>query len=120
MRLILPDAWSSVVSAVGGGPQLVKGGKPLFTTGENFDPADLTTRQPRTAVGQLADGRVILVTVDGGRPGYSVGMTSYELAKTMAEPRRRHRRRPPVRPVRDRGLRRRGDQPPAARPARCR
>jgi flagellar hook assembly protein FlgD len=27
---------------------------------------------------------VILVTVDGGRPGYSVGMTSYELAKTMA------------------------------------
>jgi exopolysaccharide biosynthesis protein len=83
VRLILPDAWSSVVSALGGGPQLVKGGKPLFTTGENFDPVDLTTRQPRTAVGQLADGRVILVTVDGGRPGYSVGMTSYELAKTM-------------------------------------
>jgi flagellar hook assembly protein FlgD len=83
VRLILPDAWGSVVSALGGGPQLVKGGKPLFTTGENFDPIDLTTRQPRTAVGQLADGRVILVTVDGGRPGYSVGMTSYELAKTM-------------------------------------
>jgi exopolysaccharide biosynthesis protein len=84
VRLILPDAWSSVVSALGGGPQLVRGGKPLFTTGENFNPVDLTTRQPRTAVGQLADGRVILVTVDGGRPGYSVGMTSYELAKTMA------------------------------------
>jgi Phosphodiester glycosidase/FlgD Ig-like domain len=83
VRLILPDAWGSVVSALGGGPQLVKGGKPLFTTGENFNPVDLTTRQPRTAVGQLADGRVILVTVDGGRPGYSVGMTSYELAKTM-------------------------------------
>jgi hypothetical protein len=83
VRLILPDAWSSVVSALGGGPQLVKGGKPLFTTGENFDPAELATRQARTAVGQLADGRVVLVTVDGGRPGYSVGMTSYELAKTM-------------------------------------
>jgi hypothetical protein len=85
VRLILPDAWSSVVSALGGGPQLVKGGKPLFTTGENFVSDDLTTRQPRTAVGQLADGRVILVTVDGGRPGYSVGMTSYELAKTMVK-----------------------------------
>jgi hypothetical protein len=85
VRLILPDAWGSVVSAFGGGPQLVKGGKPLFTTGENFDPVDLAARQPRTAVGQLADGRVILVTVDGGRPGYSVGMTSYELAKTMAK-----------------------------------
>jgi flagellar hook assembly protein FlgD len=84
-RLILPDAWGSVVSALGGGPQLVKGGKPLFTTGENFDSDDLTTRQPRAAVGQLADGRVILVTVDGGRPGYSVGMTSYELAKTMVK-----------------------------------
>jgi hypothetical protein len=84
VRLILPDAWSSVVSALGGGPQLVRGGKALFTTGENFDPIDLATRQPRAAVGQLADGHVILVTVDGGRPGYSVGMTSYELAKTMA------------------------------------
>jgi flagellar hook assembly protein FlgD len=85
VRLILPDAWSSVVSALGGGPQLVKGGKPLFTTGENFSPIDLATRQPRAAVGQLADGSVILVAVDGGRPGYSVGMTSYELAKTMVK-----------------------------------
>src|SRR5262249_50694805 len=59
VRLILPDAWSGVVSALGGGPQLVKGGRALFTTGENFDPVDLTTRQPRTAIGQLADGRVI-------------------------------------------------------------
>ena len=39
---------------------------------------------PRAAVGQLDDGRVILVAVDGGRPGYSVGMTTYELAQTMA------------------------------------
>ena len=43
------------------------------------------SRQPRAAVGQLADGRVILVAVDGGRPGYSVGMTNYELAQTMAK-----------------------------------
>ena len=38
----------------------------------------------RAAVGQLADGRIILVAVDGGQPGYSVGMTTYELAQTMA------------------------------------
>ena len=56
----------------------------MFATGENFDETDLTTRQPRAAVGQLADGHVILVAVEGGRPGYSVGMTTYELAKTMA------------------------------------
>ncbi len=85
VRLILPDAWSTVVSALGGGPLLVKGGKPVFSTTENFDPIDLTSRQPRAAVGQLADGRVILVAVDGGRPGSSVGMTNYELAQTMAK-----------------------------------
>jgi hypothetical protein len=85
VRLVLPPSWGSVVSAVGGGPLLVKGGKPVFSTGESFPSSDLTSRQPRTGVGQLADGHVILVTVDGGRPGYSVGMTTYELAQTMAK-----------------------------------
>ncbi len=84
VRLILPDPWGSVVSALGGGPLLVRGGKPVFQTDENFAALDLTTRQPRAAVGQLANGDVILVAVDGGRPGYSVGMTNYELAQTMA------------------------------------
>ncbi len=85
VRLTLPPSWGSVVSALGGGPLLVKGGKPVFSTGESFPSADLTSRQPRTGVGQLANGNVILVTVDGGRPGYSVGMTTYELAQTMAK-----------------------------------
>ena len=85
IRLILPDAWGSIVSALGGGPLLVKGGRPVFATGENFAASDLTSRQPRAAVGQLADGHVILVAVDGGRPGYSVGMTNYDLARTMAK-----------------------------------
>lgn len=84
VRLILPDSWHSVVSALGGGPLLVKGGKPVFATGENFDEADLTTREARAAVGQLPDGHVLLVAVEGGRPGSSVGMTTYELARTMA------------------------------------
>jgi hypothetical protein len=84
VRLILPDSWASVVSAVGGGPLLVRGGKPVFATGEHFDEADLTTREARAAVGQLPDGQVVLVAVEGGRPGYSVGMTTYELARTMA------------------------------------
>jgi hypothetical protein len=85
VRLILPSSWGSVVSALGGGPLLVKGGKPVFATSEHFSSTDLVTRQARAAVGQLADGHVILVAVDGGRPGYSVGMTNYELARTMAK-----------------------------------
>ncbi len=84
VRLILPPSWGSVVSAVGGGPLLVRDGKVVFHTSESFLATDLTARDARAAVGQLADGRVILVAVDGGRPGYSVGMTTYELAQTMA------------------------------------
>jgi hypothetical protein len=34
-------------------------------------------------VGQLADGRIVLVAVDGDQPGYSAGMTSFELAQTL-------------------------------------
>ena len=34
-------------------------------------------------IGQLADGRIILVAVDGRQPGYSVGMTNFELAQTL-------------------------------------
>ena len=35
------------------------------------------------AVGQRADGRILLVAVDGRQPGYSTGMTTFELAQTM-------------------------------------
>ena len=35
------------------------------------------------AVGQLADGRILMVVVDGRRPGYSVGMTNFELAQAL-------------------------------------
>jgi flagellar hook assembly protein FlgD len=41
-------------------------------------------RTSRSAVGQLADGRILLVTVEGGHAAYSVGMTSYELGVALA------------------------------------
>ena len=34
-------------------------------TGEEFTPAQLFPRNPRSAVGQTADGRILLVAVDG-------------------------------------------------------
>ena len=77
-----PD-WPGVVSAIGGGPQIVRGGAPIFRAGEAFTTAQLGPRAPRTGLGQLADGRIILVTVDGRQPGYSVGMTTFELAQTL-------------------------------------
>ena len=84
-RLILQPAWTGVTAALGGGPVLVRNGKPVFRSLEDFTNDQVSRRDPRAGVGQLADGRVILVAVDGGQPGYSVGMTSFELGQAMAQ-----------------------------------
>jgi hypothetical protein len=83
VRLTFDVDWRDVVDAIGGGPVLVRGGRPIFRAGEALSNAQLASRTSRTAVGQRADGRILLVTVDGGRAGYSVGMTNLELALTM-------------------------------------
>ena len=84
-RLILQPDWlaTGVTDALGGGPVIVRNGKPVWTAGEDFLPSQLGPRNPRTAVGQRADGKIILVAVDGRRRGYSVGMTNWELAQAM-------------------------------------
>lgn len=84
VRLILPPSWGTVTGALGGGPLLVRNGKAVFHTTENFATDQLAARDARAAIGQLEDGRIILVAVDGGQPGYSTGMTTYDLAQTMA------------------------------------
>jgi flagellar hook assembly protein FlgD len=82
-RLVLKPQWSGVVDAVGGGPIIVRDGQPVFRALEQFTSTQLSLRNPRTAVGQRADGRILLVAVDGRRAGYSTGMTNFELAQTM-------------------------------------
>lgn len=81
--LIFKPDWPGVVAAIGGGPQIVRDGSPVFRAGEAFTSSQLSPRAPRTGVGQLADGRILLVAVDGRQPGYSVGMTNFELAQTL-------------------------------------
>jgi hypothetical protein len=76
--------WSAFASAIGGGPLLVKDGKPVFHANESFDPRRLNLRQPRGAIGQLSDGRIVLVAVEGTNPAYSIGMSSYELAVELS------------------------------------
>jgi len=85
IRLILKPVWSSVGNAIGGGPVLVRSGRPVFRANEDFTPDQLLPRTARTAVGQLADGRFLLVTVDGSQPGYSAGATNFELALLMVK-----------------------------------
>ena len=83
LRLIFRPQWEGITQAIGGGPVIVRNGAPVFRSLEAFEPRQLIPRQPRTAVGQLPNGRVILVATDGRRPGYSIGMTTFELAQTL-------------------------------------
>jgi hypothetical protein len=83
VRLILQPTWDTVSDAIGGGPQLVRAGKPVYQANEAFTTSQIAPRAPRTAVGQAADGSILLVTTDGRQPGYSVGMTNFELAQTL-------------------------------------
>jgi len=83
VRLVLRPQWSNVVDAVGGGPLIVQNGQPVFRAEEQFSSAQLSLRNPRTAVGQRADGSIILLAVDGRQPGYSTGLTNFELAQQM-------------------------------------
>src|SRR5262249_52179347 len=78
MLSLSPD-WRSLPSAIGGGPRLVKDGKPIFHANEAFDARQVNSRQPRGAIGQLADGRIVIVAVEGTKPSYSIGMSSSEL-----------------------------------------
>jgi hypothetical protein len=82
-RLTLQPAWPGPAQGFGGGPILVRNGKAIFRANEAFDSAVLLPRAPRSAIGQLADGRILLVTVDGGQAGYSVGMSNFELALAL-------------------------------------
>jgi hypothetical protein len=83
VRAILPSPLSAAVGGIGGGPVLVRNGKPVFRANESFSTSWLIPRTARTAVGQRRDGRILLVAVDGGASGYSSGMTNFELAQEM-------------------------------------
>ena len=43
----------------------------------------LRGRDPRTAIGQRADGTIVMVAVDGRRRGWSIGITNWDLAQTL-------------------------------------
>jgi hypothetical protein len=84
LNVSLTPWWSDVKDAIGGGPRLVTGGVPVFQAGEAFLSSQLLPRHPRTAIGQLANGRILMVAVDG-RASWSAGVTNSQLARLMAE-----------------------------------
>jgi len=80
---VWPDM--DVRNALSGGPRLAKDGQVLVPYAwEWFDPRLANRREPRTAVGITAAGKILLVTVDG-RSRTNSGMTLQELAALMVD-----------------------------------
>ncbi|MGD9497150.1 MAG: phosphodiester glycosidase family protein [Armatimonadota bacterium] len=77
-------AWPGLRHAIGGGPRLVKDGRPHITAGPEHFRADVCASiRPRTAVGFTRAGRLLLVAAEPSDPGTNGGMTLEELASTM-------------------------------------
>lgn len=70
--------WPGVLDTVGGNPTLIEGGQ--VVTKNVYGSSAFFSRNPRTGVGTTPDGKILLVTVDGRQPRYSVGMTLEELS----------------------------------------
>ena len=79
---IQPIGWAGVVTALGGGPRLVKDGQ-IYVTSEGFRSDVLSGTGPRTAFGVDKAGRYIILVADGRQGFYSTGLTLQELAATM-------------------------------------
>jgi exopolysaccharide biosynthesis protein/flagellar hook assembly protein FlgD len=83
VRIALMPSWASVLDAVSGGPTLVESGVPIANAHEALTPIQLNGRDPRTAIGQRADGSIVMVAADGREPGWSVGISNWDLAQTL-------------------------------------
>jgi hypothetical protein len=74
-RRVRPESFDGIVS---GGPLLLAGGRVTAAR----DPS-ASLRSPRTLAGLRAGGDLLLVTVDGRAPGFSVGVTLPQAARLM-------------------------------------
>lgn len=75
--------WTNASVVVSAGPTLVKGGQVEITDQEEQFPNDITYgRAPRTAVGIMANGNLLLAVVDG-RQDSSIGCTLTEMGELM-------------------------------------
>jgi hypothetical protein len=83
VRLHVPEFPAGTLDAMGGGPTLVRNGRVVRQSRQGFSSGHTHVRHPRTAVGQLANGRLLFVVADG-RSSQSRGLTTRALATIMA------------------------------------
>jgi hypothetical protein len=79
VRVSWSFGWRGVVDVLGGYPRLLHDGQIEVTNCGS----SLCQRNPRTGVGWRADGKILMVVVDGRQAGYSVGMTLLEFAQAF-------------------------------------
>lgn len=74
-------------TAVGGGPVLLQEGNIQITNNEErkFAGNAIKDKHPRTAMGYTADGRLILLVVEGRNPGKAEGATLTQLAEMFKQ-----------------------------------
>jgi hypothetical protein len=81
-RIEAAAGWADTVEAIGGNHFTLRDGVVAAPLRSAY-PAGME-RHPRTNVGVAADGRVLMVTVDGRQAGYSTGMSLREMGRLMA------------------------------------
>lgn len=73
------DGLSNVAEMIGGYPMLLLDGKHVHHNEAGLRTTFADRRHPRAAIARDKQGKVLIVVVDGRRPGYSDGMTLQEL-----------------------------------------
>ena len=89
---LAPKKWQQVQQGVGGNLRLVRDGKvesELINFGESrggsaYRHRNGARRHPRSALG-FNDKKLFLIAIDGRQPGYSMGMTLYEMGTFFSE-----------------------------------
>ncbi|MGH7715588.1 MAG: phosphodiester glycosidase family protein, partial [Vulcanimicrobiaceae bacterium] len=74
---------SSIATAIGGGPQLLAGGKP-YNDPNAPAPEERNRRFPVSGAALTPDGTLLLIAVDGRDPSLSIGLTRPEFGALMA------------------------------------
>ena len=89
---LTPKKWQRVQQGLGGNLRLVRDGKvepELIEFGESRGGSahrhrNAASRHPRSALG-FNDEKLFLIAIDGRQPGYSMGMTLYEMGTFFSE-----------------------------------
>lgn len=79
--IVAAAGWADVQESMGGNYFTHRDGIVAAPTADVYPGS--VQRHPRTNVGITADGRVLMVTVDGRQPGHSIGVTLAEMGQLM-------------------------------------